>query len=265
LQELQAQPDQIEYAPPLDHRYLNSGSNTLYWKPPAAHPILDRLGASTSAAGGAAGGAAGVDYDVVVPLLQTLVSIKGGVTPASNITFSGIIFRDSAPTFLSQYTAAGPGDWSIFTGGAFLLENAKWCAIDGCLFDSLGGNGVYMKGMNTAHTITGNEFANTGDSAIAAAGNANFADATSSDFPYGNRIEGNHFHGLGVYGKQSSAYFQTLSCRNSLVGNVMYDGPRAAINFNDGILISYVECIDILECVDIGIAQMKYPEGVSGR
>jgi hypothetical protein len=112
-------------------------------------------------------------------------------------------------------------------------------------------------GYNTEHSIVGSEFLNTGDSAIAAAGNAKFADATASDFPFGNSIEGNHFHGLGIYGKQASAYFQTLSCRNSIIGNVMYDGPRAGgcfcflamhalANHSVFILLCYSHCILLL-------------------
>merc|ERR1712007_381516 len=38
---------------------------------------------------------------------------------------------------------------------------------------------------------------------------------------------------MGI-GKQTSAYFQTLSSHNTVCGNVMYNDPRAAINFNDG-------------------------------
>ena len=30
-------------------------------------------------------------------------------------------------------------------------------------------------------------------------------------------------------------YFQTLSCKNTVEGNVMYNDPRVAINFNDGL------------------------------
>jgi hypothetical protein len=102
------------------------------------------------------------------------------------------------------------------------------------VWDGVGGNGLYLHRYNRHTTIAENEFAHTGDSAIAASGYANFTDATLGDFPYENHITGNHFHDIGVYGKQVSAFFQTLACRNTISGNVMYNGPRAAINFNEG-------------------------------
>ena len=72
-------------------------------------------------------------------------------------------------------------------------------------------------------TAAASEFVRVGDSAVAAAGDSDFADATGGDFPHGNRVVGNHFRGVGVYGKQASAYFQTLACRNTVSGNVMYE------------------------------------------
>jgi hypothetical protein len=42
------------------------------------------------------------------------------------------------------------------------------------------------------------------------------------------------FAPLGLYGKQVSAFFQTLACKNTISGNVIYNGPRSAINFNEG-------------------------------
>ena len=41
-------------------------------------------------------------------------------------------------------------------------------------------------------------------------------------------------HENGILTKQSSPYFQTVSCHNNITNNVMYNGPRAGINMNDG-------------------------------
>jgi len=53
-------------------------------------------------------------------------------------------------------------------------------------------------------------------------------------YPRSTHVAENHFHGVGVWGKQSAALFQALSCGTSFVRNVAYNGPRAAININDG-------------------------------
>jgi hypothetical protein len=39
-------------------------------------------------------------------------------------------------------------------------------------------------------------------------------------------ITGNHFHEIGVTGKQTSALFSATSCRSTFRGNVAYNGPR---------------------------------------
>ena len=104
--------------------------------------------------------------------------------------------------------------------------------VEHCVFSNTGGNALYLNRFNRNTTIFENEFSLLGDSAIASVGYSNFADATEGDFPHYNTVEGNHIHDIGIYGKQTSGYFQTLSAHNTIRGNVMYNGPRAAINFN---------------------------------
>lgn len=52
-------------------------------------------------------------------------------------------------------------------------------------------------------------------------------------YPRDTLVQGNHFHGLGVWVKQSAALFQALSCRTIFTRNVAYNGPRAAVNINE--------------------------------
>jgi hypothetical protein len=41
-------------------------------------------------------------------------------------------------------------------------------------------------------------------------------------------------HDIGLEQKQSSFYFQAQSCENTLAANIVYNIPRAAVNFEDG-------------------------------
>ena len=45
---------------------------------------------------------------------------------------------------------------------------------------------------------------------------------------------GNVAREIGHYEKQSSCWFQAKSALNTLIGNIMFNMPRAAININDG-------------------------------
>ena len=55
---------------------------------------------------------------------------------------------------------------------------------------------------------------------------------TAPTFPKDNLIANNHMHEIGVYGKQTSCYFQALGQHNTVKDNLCYNGPRAGINWN---------------------------------
>ncbi len=52
--------------------------------------------------------------------------------------------------------------------------------------------------------------------------------------PANTLIQSNLFHETGIYIKQSSPVLITLSRSVSVIGNLMFNMPRAAININDG-------------------------------
>ena len=80
-----------------------------------------------------------------------------------------------------------------------------------------------------------NEFRYTGDSAIAALGSTEMIDGTSGNQPREMKILNNLelMHEIGIYGKQSAAYFQSLTCQTEFDGNILFNGPRNGLNHND--------------------------------
>jgi hypothetical protein len=60
------------------------------------------------------------------------------------------------------------------------------------------------------------------------------ADGTAGNQPRGNRVVGNLCRELGIWEKQSSCYTQFKASENVVTHNIMYNGPRAHVNFNDG-------------------------------
>lgn len=119
--------------------------------------------------------------------------------------------------------------------GAVFVDGSEGLHIDGCAFVRVGGNALFLSG-HAWHTLVENsEFLLVGDSAIATVGDIALNDGVSSQrYPLETRIMGNHFHEIGVTGKQTSAWFSAVSCRTTFAGNVAYNGPRAGINLNDG-------------------------------
>ena len=98
----------------------------------------------------------------VAAQLTTLVAVNSSATvpgalPASlvrNVTLNGITFVDAAPTFYERYSASGPGDWSIYPGGALYVRGVEGLRVTNCVFDSLGGNALFMHGASARRRIS---------------------------------------------------------------------------------------------------------------
>jgi len=114
------------------------------------------------------------------------------------------------------------------------VEGAKQVLVQNCLFDSPGGNGLFLSNYVRDAVVEGNEFVWVGDNAIVAVGSAELIDGTNGNQPRGTQVLGNLVHEIGIFGKQVCAYVQSVACQTKLAGNVFFNGPRAGINFNDG-------------------------------
>ena len=174
--------------------------------------------------------ASGQPQEVVAPLLSAIVRIE----VAQDISFSGITFTETRATFLEQYEVPIGGDWSVHRGATVEIVDSMNVEVSNCTFDQIGGNGVLLSNNVRAASIISNEFVNCGDSAIVSVGSSVGIIGTAPTYPRGNLIAKNHMHEIGIYGKQTSCYFQALGQNNTVVDNLCYNGPRAGINWNDG-------------------------------
>jgi hypothetical protein len=107
-----------------------------------------------------------------------------------------------------------------------LVTNAANASFLGCNFTRTGGNALFFSRAVRGARVVGSEFYSIGDSAVAAYGDVDWeaGDARGRDYPSGLRIEANLMHEIGVWGKQTSAFFQGLSGNNWFVGNVAFNG-----------------------------------------
>jgi hypothetical protein len=88
---------------------------------------------------------------------------------------------------------------------------------------------------NDATWITSNEFVWLADSGIILVGTTNGIDGFSvASQPANTLIQSNLIHETGIYVKQSSPVLISVSRSVSVIGNLMFNMPRAAININDG-------------------------------
>lgn len=179
-------------------------------------------------------------WSLVVSQLPTVVQVKGSAeTPAAGVKIGGLVFAHTTTMFVREkYTVPSAGDWSVLPKGAVELSAANNVEIAGCTFAQLGGNALALTGAIHDSAITDCDFIKTGDSGIVSVGTLPEQTpndgAASNAVPTNVTIERCHFGVTGVYGKQTSALFIAVSKRISFVDNVLYDGPRAGINVNDG-------------------------------
>ena len=211
-----------------------------------------------------------------------LFNISGSMAePVTDISIIGLGLRDTAYTYMDPHslprcarkwqcarararpTASPPplshrslsslaparsgGDWALERSAVVFIEGAERVTVSGCVFERVDGNAVLLSAYTRNVSITYNEFAWIGQTAVASWGNTAptagadsvmpygyGADGTNGDQPRGNTIAFNLCRELGIYEKQSSFYTQFKSGYNKVYKNIVYNGPRAHLNHNDG-------------------------------
>ena len=192
--------------------------------------------------------------------LQELIRIQGAGTALNekgahvvDVLVQGLIFTGTAASYLEPHglPSDGGGDWALARTAAINVEGTENINIQNCLFERLDGNGLLISGYNRNVSVRNNEFRWIGENPIISWGYTSDFDhanvsrpvpipkgqgpsATDGNHPQGTQIDGNFFHEIGHYQKQVSCYFQAQTTTTNLTNNICFNGPRAGINFNDG-------------------------------
>lgn len=169
-----------------------------------------------------------------VPTLPCLINISGTVAaPATGISVTGLRFTGAAASYMGPHGIPSGGDWGLSRMGAVLVSGAQSITIANNTFTRLDGNGVFLSGYTRNVTIDANEFVWMGESGVASWGYTDGVDATAGTQPWYTRFTNNLCHEIGMYEKQVSCYFAATSASAEVSNNIMYNMPRAAVNFND--------------------------------
>ena len=215
--------------------FFNESTRTLYYQPNAT-----AVNATTGLPTG----------DFVATGAKVLINITGTQDqPVQNITITGLTFRDASYTYMDPHGLPSGGDWALQKQGAITLVGTESAKLDGNLFTRLDGNAIFMGGYHRGLEITDNEFEFIGDSAMASwgetSGRLNANGSVTLPYPVGpdgrggnqNRgatVTGNIAREIGLWQKQSSMWFQAVTAGTQFHGNVAFNMPRAAFNYNDG-------------------------------
>jgi len=173
----------------------------------------------------------------VASQIPCIISVSGSSieNPVNNILIQGLTLTQTTNTYMRDYMVPSGGDWSVHRGGTMYLINTKNVTITHNLFTQLGSNGITLIDYNDATSIISNEFVWLADSGIILVGSTNGIDGFSvRSQPTNTLIQSNIIHEIGIYVKQSAPVFISVSRSVSVIGNLMFNMPRAAININDG-------------------------------
>ena len=215
---------------------------------------------------------------VVVPQLKSLFEFRGtAAAPVRNIKLEGMEFSHTLRTFMETKEPLLRSDWTIYRGGAVVMEGAENCVISNCFFNTVGGNAVFMSNYNRNNVVTGCHILNAGASGVCFAGDPDAVRSPSfeyaqfvplkdmdrkpgpktNNYPANCTVENTLMQGLGSVEKQVAGVEISMSMDIKVLHNTIYDVPRAGINISEGTwgghLIAYNDVYDtVLESGDHG-------------
>jgi hypothetical protein len=167
----------------------------------------------------------------------------GGWNKAGADALAKFVFTIALPAMLfrlmSGFAGLPPVDARLliaFFGACLIvfvigrLVSARLFGLDGVSQSLFALGGVFsnnvLLGLPLTHTLLG-------ESAVVSWGRVDGADASAGMQPRGTVLSRSLCHEIGLYEKQASCYFATLSGQATVAGNVFFNMPRAAICFND--------------------------------
>ena len=171
--------------------------------------------------------------NLVAVAVENIVTIRD---TATGVHFEGISFTQTSDGLMEQYTVSAAGDWSNRRAAAVTVDSAAKISFMNCTWNRVGGNGLLITGSATDTLVDSCDFYKPGGSGIVVIGyvaRANVSDESTAT-PARVLISKSIFEGIGVYGKQTSALFIGLADNVTMTECVLFSGPRAGININDG-------------------------------
>ena len=167
---------------------------------------------------------------LIATRLDSVLRLEGTPdAPVRSVSLVGLTFSHTAPTFMKPFMSASGGDWSTRVDGTLWLEGTEGAVVEGCNFEGVGGNAVFLYGYNRGALISRTRFRHVGDSAIVSLGKVQGMDGSAQEAPFGTRVQGCLASEFGLYTKQSGFYYNGQSGNSSIVQNVFFNMPRAGI------------------------------------
>lgn len=154
-----------------------------------------------------------------------------------DVVIRNLEFFGAYATHMDAFEAPSGGDWTFHRGAVVYMENVTNVKVQDCAFYWCMGNAIMVSRHARDVDIERNDIFATGSSSILVVGDPNFESRTPwiiRDFPKDVRVRYNSCSNFGIFVKQSAGVFVTISKGVIVEHNVVYQGPRGGIVFNDG-------------------------------
>ncbi|NRF39110.1 PDZ domain-containing protein [Pedobacter foliorum] len=192
---------------------------------------------------------------VEIPRLKHLFEFKGSEkTPVKNINIEGLELTHTLRTFMETKEPLLRSDWTIYRGGAVLMEGAESCQVRSCYFNHVGGNAIFLSNYNRNNKVSGCHIAYAGASGVCFVGDPKAVRSPSfeyaqfvpfneidtvrgpktNNYPANCTVENTLMYGLGQVEKQVAGVQISMSMSINAIHNTIYDVPRAGINISEG-------------------------------
>ncbi len=181
------------------------------------------------------------DGSLVAPQLNQLVAVLGSqAAPVSNVSFLRLGFRDTPPSAFEPHMAPSGSDYGVNRAAALSLVGVAGATVANCTFSRLDNSGIFLGGYARGVSIVDSEFAWLGENGIVSVGDTEGGpvpgwgpDGTAGNQPRGTQVLNNFAHELGIVNKQSCFYFQAVSDGALIAANVVFNGARHGVQYND--------------------------------
>ncbi len=223
----------------------------------------------------------GVDLDravIEVSGFDQAVDFAGSQKhPVTHITLRHLRIMHTARTFMKTREPLLRSDWRIYRGGAVTIVGGQDITIDGCTFDHVGGNAVFVSDYNRRIVVEHGLIDGAGASGVCFVGSVSAVrnpllsygqslsydqiDKTpgpkTPDYPADCRVEDCLIHDIGRVEKQVAGVEIDMAARITVSHCSIYNCPRAGINIGDGCwggdVIEYCDVFNtVLETGDNG-------------
>ena len=171
--------------------------------------------------------------EIVLPLVSSVIRLRGKTAPVRHIIFKGIEFTISrfGPFFCETRKGThGTNGWNEPANKEALVyfENTNNCCLENCIISHAGYNGVSMVWQAKNNVINHCEVKNCGFHAVLLSGyRAEFG--TETDYNKMNTITNSHLHHCGELVGHGAGIFIWASGHNQITHNEIHDMPRYGV------------------------------------